>query len=476
MQENEFEKKVRGLMDDLEISPSAPVWDYVEKRIPKSNRRRRFIAFFLLLAGFAVCGYFFYHKFADDSTIDKTVATGTVPKAATTGKSSDDGSANNNGSITNSSTTAHITTGNKKTTPVLKDKEQPLQTALKNAAISALQIKKENENNFTTTNATITGTNKETPVTADEPAIAAIQPDANTGVTNKEPAGDNSRLDTIQNIVIREPDTTAATALETNDTTPPIKPAKQQTDKSGKKLQWGISGFYGRSDVVENIGSITAEKSYSWDGSLNAGPGSNRNDSILYEDQSKNVKARSAFSLGINVRKPLSSRSSITTGIAFMHMKTQIQTGIAKDSSAVFYYNNSQSATYLQNFYRPGNASSQINTYSLLQVPFLYSYQLNKNKKLPFIIDAGLSFTRVLSSNALVYDSYNLAYYKNDALINKTQVHLLGGLNTSLTFRNKSNLIIGPQFQYGLTGVIKNNSSSQHFFTWGLQARYFIKK
>ena len=49
MQENEFEKKVRGLMDDLEIAPSAPVWDYVEKRIPKSNRRRRFIAFFFLL-------------------------------------------------------------------------------------------------------------------------------------------------------------------------------------------------------------------------------------------------------------------------------------------------------------------------------------------------------------------------------------------------------------------------------------------
>lgn len=471
MQENEFEKKVRGLMDDLEISPSAPVWDYVEKRIPKSNRRRRFIAFFLLMAGFAVCGYFFYHKFSDDSDIHKTVAT--VPQAATAEKSSDDHSVNNNGTITDSSTTAHTTTGDKKTVPVLKDKEQLLPAAIKSSAISSLRVKNEKEKKFTITNTTIASTAKEPTITGDEPAI---QPDANTTMTNKEPAEDDSRLDSIQNVFIHEPDTTTVIALQTNDTTQQIKPAKQKTDKAGKKLQWGISGFYGRSDVVENISSITAEKSYSWDGSLNAGPGSSRNDSILYEDQSKNVKARSAFSMGIHVRKPLSSRSSITTGIVFMHMKTQIQTGISKDSTAVFYYNNSQSATYLQNFYRPGNASSQINTYSLLQAPVLYSYQLNQNKKLPFIIDAGLSFTRVLSSNALVYDSYNLAYYKNDALINKTQVHLLGGFNTSILFRDKSNLVIGPQFQYGLTGVIKNNSSSQHFFAWGLQARYFIKK
>jgi hypothetical protein len=77
MQENEFEKKVRNLMDDLEIAPSAPVWDYVEKRIPKSNRRRRFIALFFLLAGFAVCSYFFYTKFSDNkneiSNADKAV-------------------------------------------------------------------------------------------------------------------------------------------------------------------------------------------------------------------------------------------------------------------------------------------------------------------------------------------------------------------------------------------------------------------
>ncbi|CAN5583040.1 hypothetical protein BH10BAC2_BH10BAC2_10930 [soil metagenome] len=474
MQENEFEKKVRGLMDDLEIAPAAPVWDYVEKRIPKSNRRRRFIAFFLLLAGFTVCGYFVYHKFSNDK-INNNAATAAT-EVAVTGNGEEYNSANHNSTLKDGSTTA--TTGTD-TNIVTISRDNGERLSLKKLATNSLQITNEYGRQINIVNATIAQAESDHAITTDESTTSILQPvqdGKNDVISSIEPGEVIAGTDTIHTAFMEQPDT-ATTALTTSDTVKESKQAKQKINNISKKLYWGVSGFYGRSDVVENISFITVDKSYSWDGNLSSGNGNNySNDSLRYDSQSKNVIAKSVYSIGINVRKPLSSRSSITTGIEFMHMNTQIQTGMPKDSTAVFYYNNSQTATRLENFYRPGIGSSQVNKYTIIQVPLLLNYRLNKNSKLPLSLDAGLSFTRVISSNALVYDSYNLAYYKNDELLRKTQVHLLGGFNTAFTFRNSSSLVLGPQFQYGLTGLVKNNSSAQHFFVWGLQARYYIKK
>lgn len=476
MQENEFEKKVRGLMGDLEITPSAPVWNYVEKRIPKSNRRRRFIAFFLLLAGFTVCGYFFYHKFSNgsfDATTDATVKTVTATR-----KSGGDHSAKIDiipvdtpkATVTSASDVSMIIAGDKK--PLLAKKP----------AAGSLQIANEYSQQINIAHADVAEAEKGNILITRESQTTIRQPE-NTYENNSSISIEESTVIVDTNskntVAVKQPDTAVTTALAENDTIQQTKEATQKINNVSKKLQWGVSGFYGRSDVVESISLITADKSYSWDGNLNSGPGSgnyNSSDSLKYANQSKNIKAKSAYAFGINIRKSLSARSNIITGIEFTHLKTQIQTGLPKDSTAVFYYNNSQTATRLENFYRPGLGSSQVNTYTIIQVPFLFNYRLNKNNKLPLNLDAGLSVAKIIASNALVYDSYNFAYYENKDLLRETQVHLLAGFNTSFRLRNNSSLQLGPQFQYGLTGLVKNNSSTQHFFTWGLQARYFIKK
>jgi hypothetical protein len=245
-----------------------------------------------------------------------------------------------------------------------------------------------------------------------------------------------------------------------------------------RKLQWGASAFYGKADIVEHLASLGDDKSYLQDGSLNSGNGGwfPGMDSVYYASQSRNVKAKAAFSMGLAVKKPLSHRSSIITGITLEYRKTEIQTGTFKDSSANFNYNNSSAYTSLSSFYRAGTGTKHINSYTLLQLPLLYSYQFNKSKRLPLTVDAGFSFARIMSSNALIYDSYNQAYYKNEDLLHKTQVHLMGGINMDFSLSGKSLLSVGPQFQYGLSSVVKNNNIRQHFFVWGLQAKYFIRR
>src|SRR5947207_8739594 len=62
MAANEFEKNVRGVMDEFKIHPSDEVWPRVEQRIRKEKRKRRIIFFFLFACiGLALGGYGIYN-------------------------------------------------------------------------------------------------------------------------------------------------------------------------------------------------------------------------------------------------------------------------------------------------------------------------------------------------------------------------------------------------------------------------------
>src|SRR5690242_798715 len=59
MPENEFEKQVKELMEELHFSPSAPVWERIKKRISE-KKRRVWPIFFLFISVAILSGYFFY--------------------------------------------------------------------------------------------------------------------------------------------------------------------------------------------------------------------------------------------------------------------------------------------------------------------------------------------------------------------------------------------------------------------------------
>jgi len=468
MQENEFEKKVRNLMDDLEIDPSAPVWDYVEKRIPKSNRRRRFIALFFLLAGFAVCSYFFYTKFSDNkneiSNADKAVHQNSIAQK----DSETIITKNNQPSYDDSSTSIQEPVSTKNKTLVLNDHQQTV--SLKKEAVNGIQTKDKTETKKEWVTSVAEQRNKHDNDTANDKTNTTDGVKQNTIITAKSDKNENT-FDSSA-VITKQTDISTTTGLKTTDTTIQNKQIKKLSNSS-KKLEWGLSVLYGRSDIIQTLINLNKDKSFA---EAAYSPGNIAIDSIQAIQASRNIQAKSAFSFGVTVRKQFSSRSSISTGIEFMHMNTAIQTGNARDSSAVFDYNNLAQYNLVRSFYRPGNGITITNKYNLLQLPVLYSYQINKSKKVPLTIDAGLSYARIISANALIYDSYNQVYYKNTDLLQKNQVQLLGGFTTTIMFHDKSHLYVGPHLQYGLTDVIRNSSNKQHFFVWGIGATYFLKK
>src|SRR5215831_4970610 len=80
MQENEFEKQVKKMMDGFELSPSDSVWEKVDRRINGDKRKKR-LFILLLFFSLLIASYFMYHasqkqlQRAADNTAHKNVST-----------------------------------------------------------------------------------------------------------------------------------------------------------------------------------------------------------------------------------------------------------------------------------------------------------------------------------------------------------------------------------------------------------------
>jgi hypothetical protein len=160
----------------------------------------------------------------------------------------------------------------------------------------------------------------------------------------------------------------------------------------------------------------------------------------------------------------------------YHYYSTRVNTGYAVDSSIFVSYspNNSGNSTlpgaYAINGYYPnGSNQSYTNSYHFIELPVTADFQLNKSSKLPVFWEAGFSVSYLVNSNALHFDPNGNLYYQNAQLFNKVQLN--GATAILIGFPiNKTELQIGPQLQYGLTGLLKTESGNpQHLLYAGLK-------
>ena len=491
MQENEFEKQVKEAMEGFKLTPSEPVWNRIEQQLPREKRRRRFIVFFFLFAGLGLSGYFLYNKLNNEGASINNFET--VSKKINDAKKLSDTKDHKNAG-------KEITA--EKITPAA---EQQLLQKLQVADVTVREQKKSGTSVLTVTNKqqtvapqsfvtvekdiTVNSFNDKVAVELTKPI--AVEPDTQISIKPADEnttAGEIKPADNISNDNSIATTITAAAAIKSDSTKNILSPdtlltTAAQTNKqaikinTNKKWQWGITALYGRADVVENLFSLGSNFDKAYD--LSA-PGSNTGGNASYNfNVSKQVKAKSAFSFGVAVKKQFSARSSFITGIEYTSLNTQIETGIKKDSAAIFYYNNDVTAqrTELSSFYKPGYGNTYTNRYSFIQVPLIYQHQLNRSKKFQVNWSAGLSLSQLLSTNAIVFDYNNQAFYSNNKLFRKTQVDMLAGLNMNFINGKHADINIGPQLEYRFSKLLQNNNyGRQHLISYGLKASVFFKK
>ncbi len=189
---------------------------------------------------------------------------------------------------------------------------------------------------------------------------------------------------------------------------------------------------------------------------------------------SSEVSAGFSFGAGVFVNRDLSKRFSVSGGLGYRYYSTKIKTGTYVGNTNLLSLSGGFSS--VNSFYTNGNTNAYTNQYHFIELPVTLNFQLNKSKQRPVIWEAGLSLSYLLSTNALYYDPSHNVYFENDDLMNRTQLNGITAIMVGFPL-GKSTLQLGPELQYGFTGLLKNSSGNPgHLIYYGLKISFIPGK
>ena len=488
MPENEFEKQVKELMEELHFSPSAPVWERIKKRISEKKRRRVWPIFFLFISAATLGGYLFYadtkhhsqniHKNIETA---KTPITKNLPNNISEERSNKKDSAfklqsqqlsanksNHVPSVKNSKNDKLIVNQRSAINKINNDKSELAVKNLRDAK-SVFNQSSTKENNIkeiidTSENAlTKTKTSELNNNTNSDIKIIAQQ---------QQPNSNNIFKDSIINAGTDSLPKINNEAQKNNSITKEKTQAKKIIKTS--KWQFGITAVYGRSNLTDKVTSLNNDKSLQVNPSLNNPGTTYGNYPIVLKNP---YNANNAYKFGISLQRKISKRSSLNTGLNFVHLSSKSNTALNLDSSLVPVLDYIQSNNSASSFYRIGSAKTYINNFNFIQLPVTFQSRLFRVNSFSVLYDGGISVMRLISSKALIYDNHTNNFFSNDALFQKTQFQLSAGLNLQLHIKNTGSILLGPDFNYSLSPYLKNDNYSRlHFIDYGLHASWIFNK
>ena len=159
----------------------------------------------------------------------------------------------------------------------------------------------------------------------------------------------------------------------------------------------------------------------------------------------------------------ISSKVKISFGINYKNLTTSNLVGQKNDSTGAY------SARNLQNKYE--------NNFKFIELPLQIKVQLGNGKRLPVYWIGGLTLSQLLSSNALQFDPGTGIYYKDNSLLNKTQIGLTTGFSTALLENQKTTILFGPCLYYA-TSKLANEGlyTKKHLVFIGMHTEIIFSK
>lgn len=508
MQEQNFEKQVKQKMEELSLTPSEPVWKKVEEQIGSKRHRRRF--FFWLPLAVLLSGAGIWLVSININT-NKTVA------EIRTGQSN----SSNDTASTLGKNTAGEKVGKKKTS-INDDKQKTILTEQvgeqkpittenslqPNKNSIELKTKKEfltNVKNYKkdidppvqkriilnadpVTSAEISGKNQKTSGKINNAAVAKGNGKPEIEVSNEQPGN---------TIAINEPasfDTISGNAtkqnkLKNNDTitvsTPGLKAGEKDslavqknvaTIKKNFSSKWmlAVTAGIGRSGVNNGVDlfgggakSFETSNAFAADRNANLSQAPSNLSGAVYRPPSSQEKS-SSFLLGVVVKKQVSKRSALSTGLQYNFYGTQMQVGQNIMSDTVVDQNKSVSSFYANS---GSSFSNYHNKFHFISLPVSFYFQ--PFNKMPFDFHIGLSIQQMVETNALLYSSVSRVYYNDKSAFNKTHLFSELGFNYSFPLSKKLLFCVGPRFTYSHSRVIKE-SSDRHLFSYGLATQFVL--
>ncbi len=461
MQANEFEKQVSQKMDELNFTPSSPVWTNIEEELRKKKERRRllfWIPVFLLLLTSG--GYWLLRNNNSSSLI----AVDKQEKAPLSNPNQPSLHKTTTGDIIVPTTPTAIATSNanvdlsgtgtkqtsEKSLSLNASRENKFASA-KNFSASVKKIKASKKNNkFSsandTNNSVIVNDNiMQTPVASQ------------THHSKAEAVKDNTASHSID---------TTKTKTETIKDTIIVKDSLQKKDiKPKRDARWtaGLVVFGGASGI--NSGATIEQASFN-------GPLLSANGPAISLPVAK-PKNKLAFSVGFSATKSISHRVSFLTGLQYNFTSNSIDIGARQTRDTIISANYSAPVRVTQYYSKGLSGKDYVNNYNFISIPVGLEVKLFSH--VPVYVHAGFTVHQLVATNALVYSNRNGVYYHDKNAFHKTQLASTMGIHYQTGIKGRR-LTLGPQFQYHWTQLQKDASVSRHLFSVGLNARMELIK
>jgi hypothetical protein len=493
MQDNDFEKQVHQKMGELRLLPSEAVWEQVEMRLHRKERKRWIIWFPLLLTGLTLAGYF-------------VINTGHLSNLklihAATDKSAQK-KINNNVSRPTSDKPLTLNGNQEASSTKRTNSEKIFQKAHENISIETQTGRQRNINNSkqkfyhpdklitTAISSSSSNINKlviKNSTASKTPQLISSDSFVDSHKNKFQQYAQEEKTDTSFNTKERvleddkellQSDVKEVPLIASHVNTLLISIKENPFFKVSNKLQnqrrrweWGLSLQVGRSSLTHG----TFNKSFSSGGALNSSSpifsatNFNQSANTVYREPYP-TRASAGFSAGAFMKKNLSGRFTFSFGFNYTLYSTSTTVGKKVDSLLLLRSAVSGNVQELNKYFRIGSAGSYINKYHYIEVPIVLQTRLTKSWKVPLYWDVGFSLSRLIASNALYFDSNTGVYYKDNQLLNKTHFNIITGLPVKLFAGKKFQLQAGPQLQYSFSNILANQiSPEKHFLFLGLKA------
>lgn len=502
MSANEFEKQVQKQLEQFQLSPSASVWQNVEKQI-REKKRRRVVLFILLPLALGLIGFSFYEFLYTGKKTELTQQTkeskeenlpAPGPHVTTVqpkGQSVPGTSATTNREAER--TDGEQTTGiNDKSIPGGKDvaiantnkrslaSDRPGASRRKNAMGETNNVapasQKDQPGQMVVTSEGGAKKRKATPgepLKPEEPVKVMDMKDvaAPDAVAAANPVDNNNAA--VKDIVAKTKDSSVADITVTEEKKDPV--AKKKKEPS--KIKWGIdfsAGFASNNKKTLTFAGANAFDSYYATPGVSSGSG-NLPVAVI---PPSSVKPGAAFRLGLVGLWKFSKRSSISSGVQYAYSSNRMKVGKETDTTVMLQSSSNffSSTRDVNGIYRGAQQNDYTNSYHFIQLPVWYHWQVNKGKKIPVQINTGMSVGYLVATNALVYNgTLGGIYFKDRKAFSKWHYSLGTGISFRFAAKNSSELVIGPELSFDMSRLVKKDNT-QYLMFGGVNAKWFFPK
>lgn len=504
MRDNAFDKGVQDKMEEFRLTPSAPVWPEVERRI-RERKKRRILIFWFCLAGLLLTGAGAWwllneksitpampvaekNKVTAQPEINREEATrnktGQSDSPDETGSTATANHNKSNTPVNDESTATTSTNTNTNTVPSNTQSNLPRTVnpvpVKKSATVSVANVKDDVQITSIKGKKTKRGApvkNKPAEagtktVTQAATPVSGSDTEAGTAVASNEPQmpkGPDPLPALIHDNTVNKP----ATIVQTK--TDEVKPVSSSARSAKKPHKWqiGLVLAVGEANLTESRLSLFSMKSFD---ALQSGSvvGNGNFSSSSFAD-SVPLKGP-AFHAGVYAKRKIGKMTAFSAGLNLAFYSGKQRVGTFVDSVRqlnTYFYTRTTGG-----FYRSGSSDWYTNKYYYLQLPLLLHWQLNKGSKLPPLEwENGFVPSFLTGSRALVYDPASTIFFRDKTVYNRFSLVYQTGFTATFASRTRHPLTAGLYYNYHfskLQGV--NPPDFNHQSSYGVQFRWILRK